>query len=90
MPKFEWNAEKNEQLKAERGISFEEIVDAIVNGQLLDTIPHPNQEQYPNQRIYFVRLKNYVYIVPFVRDGDVHFLKTAIPSRKATRDYLRS
>ncbi len=90
MPELEWNIEKNEQLKTERDISFEEIVDAITKGQLLDTIPHPNQEQYPNQRIYFVRLKDYVYVVPFVRDGDVNFLKTAIPSRKATRDYLRS
>ncbi len=80
MSKFEWNREKNERLKAERGVSFEDIVDAIAKGQLLDTIPHPNQEQYPNQRIYFVRLKDYVYIVPFVRDGDVNFLKTAIPS----------
>jgi uncharacterized DUF497 family protein len=89
MNQFDWNAEKNFLLKAERGVSFDEIVLAIEQGQLLDVVKHPNQEQYPNQSIYVINLQDYVYLVPFVQDGEMIFLKTIIPSRKATRDYLR-
>lgn len=89
MSQFDWNAEKNLLLKTERGISFNEIVVAIEQGHLLDTVKHPNQEQYPNQSIYVINLQDYVYLVPFVQDGEAIFLKTIIPSRKATRDYLR-
>lgn len=89
MNQFDWNAEKNLLLKAERGISFDEIVLAIEQGHLLDVVTHPNQEQYPNQLIYVINLQDYVYLVPFVQNGEVNFLKTIIPSRKATRDYLR-
>lgn len=32
---------------------------------------------------------NYVFLVPFVEDEGYFFLKTIIPSRKATRDYLQ-
>jgi hypothetical protein len=89
MSHFDWNAEKNILLKAERGISFDEIVLAIEQGHLLNVVQHPNQEQYPNQLIYVINLHGYVYLVPFVQDGEIIFLKTIIPSRKATRDYLR-
>ena len=89
MSQFDWNTEKNLTLKTERGLSFEEIVLAIEQGQILDVVQHPNQAQYPNQPIYVVNLENYVYLVPFVQDGEIIFLKTIIPSRKATRDYLR-
>lgn len=89
MSHFDWNVEKNILLKAERGISFDEIVLAIEQGHLLNVVQHPNQEQYPNQLIYVINLQGYVYLVPFVQDGEIIFLKTIIPSRKATRGYLR-
>ncbi|MBX3011684.1 MAG: BrnT family toxin [Caldilineaceae bacterium] len=89
MEQFDWNPEKNLLLKAERGISFDEIVLAIEQGHLLDVVQHPNQEQYPNQSIYVINLQGYVYLVPFVHDKERIFLKTIIPSRKATRNYLR-
>jgi uncharacterized DUF497 family protein len=85
---FRWSPEKNETLKAERGISFESVVVAIESGGLLDILTHPNQAKYPRQRILVVAGDNYVYLVPFLEDKDSFFLKTIIPSRKATRDYL--
>ena len=85
---FTWNPEKNEQLKAERGISFEEIVFHIEAGHELDILDHPNAERYPNQKISVVQVENYVYLVPFVRSETETFLKTIFPSRKATKHYL--
>ena len=89
MKPFRWNPEKNEALKSERGVSFEIVVVAIGAGGLLDILAHPNQDKYPCQRILVVAADDYAYLVPFVEDGDCFFLKTIIPSRKATRDYLR-
>lgn len=86
---FDWNKEKNELLKQTRGISFEEIEIAIRTGGLLDAHPHPNQKRYPKQQIYAVKIEDYVYLVPFVEDEERFFLKTIIPSRKATRKYLK-
>jgi hypothetical protein len=88
MKPFRWNHDKNEQLKIERSISFEEIVLAIEAEGLLDEIRHPSQEKYPHQLVLVVTLENYVYLIPYVEDADYYFLKTIIPSRKATRDYL--
>jgi len=88
MKSFRWNHEKNMQLKAEREISFEEIVLALEKDGLLDILQHPNESKYPNQRIFVVVLDGYIYLVPFVEETDYYFLKTIIPSRKATRDYL--
>ena len=88
MKPFRWSAEKNETLKSERGISFESIVVAIESGGLLDILAHPNQAKYPKQRILVVSCDNYAYLVPFVEEEGYFFLKTVIPSRKATRDYL--
>ena len=88
MKPFRWNPEKNEAVKAERGISFESIVVSIEAGRLLDILAHPNQAKYPGQRVLVVACDNYVYLVPFVEEEDYFFLKTVIPSRKATRDYL--
>jgi len=85
---YKWNTEKNEWLKKERGISFEETVWNIENGGLLDDLIHPNQIRYPNQRIMVVKIKEYVYIVPYVESGEGVFLKTVIPNRKAARDYM--
>jgi len=88
MKTFRWNHEKNEQLKADREISFEEILLALEEDGLLDILQHPNEPRYSNQRILMVALDGYAYLVPFVEEADYYFLKTIIPSRKATRDYL--
>ncbi len=88
MKPFRWNHDKNEALKTERSISFEEIVLAIEADGLLDELRHPNPEKYPNQFVFVVALDGYVYLVPYVEEPDYYFLKTVIPSRKATRDYL--
>lgn len=89
MKPFRWNPDKNETVKAERGISFEGIVVSIEAGGLLNVLAHPkNQAKYPRQRVLVVACDNYAYLVPFVEEEDYFFLKTIIPSRKATRDYL--
>ena len=88
MKPFRWNSEKNETVKAERGISFEGIVVSIEAGGLPDILAHPNQTKYSRQRVLVVACDNYAYLVPFVEEEDYFFLKTIIPSRKATRDYL--
>ncbi len=88
MKPFRWNAEKNEALSSERGISFESIVVAIESGGLLDILTHPNPSKYPRQSILVVSCDNYVYLVPFVEEENYFFLKTVIPSRKATRDHV--
>ena len=88
MKPFRWSQEKNETVKAERCISFERIVVSIEAGGLLDILVHPNQAKYPRQRVLVVACDNYVYLVPFVEEEDYFFLKTVIPNRKATRDYL--
>ena len=88
MKPFRWNPEKNEALRVARGISFESIVVSVESGGLLDILAHPNQSKYPRQRVLVVACDNYVYLVPFVEEEEHFFLKTVIPSRKATRDYL--
>lgn len=88
MKPFRWNHAKNAALKLERHISFEEIVLAIEADGLLDILPHPSSAKYPNQSVLVVALEAYVYLVPFVEETGYYFLKTIIPSRKATRDYL--
>lgn len=88
MKPFRWNPEKSEVLKTDRGISFESIVVAVESGGLLDILAHPNQQKYPRQRVLVVACDSYACLVPFVEEDDYFFLKTVIPSRKATRDYL--
>lgn len=88
MKPFRWNHGKNEQLKAERAISFEEIVLAIEASGLLDVVRHSNPGRYPKQQMFVVAIEQYAYLIPFVEEVDYYFLKTIIPSRKATRDYL--
>src|SRR3989338_4516528 len=85
---FEFDIEKNRVLKRDRGISFEEIILLIDEGNLLDVVEHPNRLKYGNQQIYVVDVEGYAYLVPFVREGNTIFLKTIYPSRKATREYL--
>ena len=85
---FDWDDAKNAKLRSERGIGFEDVVFHIGRGDLLDILEHPNPERYGGQRIFVVRREDYVYLVPFVEDEDTVFLKTIIPSRKATKEYL--
>ena len=85
---FSFSAEKNAQLIARRGISFEKIINAIENDGVLDVLEHPNKEKYPKQKIYVVKWNGYAYLVPFVDEGKNIFLKTAFPDRKATKHYL--
>ncbi len=85
---FKWNSEKNEILATNRGITFDEIVQRIKSGAKVIETDHPNKEKYPNQKIMIVDVDGYAYLVPFVIDGDEYFLKTIIPSRKATKKYL--
>jgi hypothetical protein len=87
--KFEWDPEKNERLRAERGISFEEIVFHLGEGKLWKIESHYNQEVYPNQQIFFIPVGDYVYLVPFVENEGTYFLKTAFPSRKATKEFRK-
>lgn len=88
MKPFRWSPEKNDALQAERGVSFESMVVAIQNGGLQDVLAHPNAQKCPRQRVLVVAHDSYAYLVPFVEEDDCFFLKTVIPSRKATRDYL--
>lgn len=88
MIQYNWNNEKNEILKDERGISFERIILHIKQGDLLDIVAHPNSEKYSHQKILIVLVNDYVYAVPFVEDGDIRFLKTIFASRKLTKKYL--
>jgi len=85
---FQWNPDKNYLLINERGVSFENIVFALQSGGLLDDISHPNIEKYPHQRILIVAIDDYAYLVPYVENEDEIFLKTIIPSRKASKHYL--
>ena len=87
MKYFDWSVEKNEQLKQEREIGFEEVIVAINAGNILDTLIHPNQKKYSVQKIYIIRINQYVYLVPFIENNEKIFLKTIFPSRKATKDY---
>jgi len=89
MKPFRWSHDKNEVLKVERDISFEVITLAIEAGGLLDELRHPNTEKYPNQFVFVVAFDGYVYLVPYVEEPEYYFLKTVIPSRKATRNYLQ-
>ena len=87
--KCDWNPDKNEWLKKNRNISFEQIIFHLSQGEVWRVAEHPDQEKYPGQRIYFVVVEKYVYLVPHIMQKDSIFLKTIIPSRKATKDYLK-
>jgi uncharacterized DUF497 family protein len=87
--KYEWNPEKNEWLKQEREISFEEVIFHLSQGDVWKVADHPDQKKYPGQKIYFVNIEGYIYLVPHILSEEHIFLKTIIPSRKATKDYQR-
>ncbi len=86
---FRWSHDKNAWLKLERQISFEKIVLAIERGGLLDIVAHSNPERYLQQRMLVVASGGYACLVSFVEQPEHYFLNTVIPSRKATRQYLR-
>lgn len=88
MKHYAWNPEKNEQLRSERGVSFEDVVFHIEAGDEVDIFDHPNQKRYPGQKISVVLIEGYAYLVPFVESEEEIFLKTIITSRKATRQYI--
>jgi len=88
MKYYDWDDDKNELLKNLRGVPFEQVVLAIVSGDLIDRIKHPNPEKYPNQKIFLVKIDNYIYSVPFIEDDKKIFLKTIIPNSKETKKYL--
>jgi uncharacterized DUF497 family protein len=90
MKVFRWDNEKNEWLKENRGVSFEQVVILMERGDILETIEHPNQNKYPGQRIAALKIDDYAYLVPYVQESEGIFLKTIIPSRKATNKYVRS
>lgn len=88
MKPINWNADKNRKLIEERDISFEDIVFALQSGGFVDDISHPNKAKYPAQRILVVVIDDYAYLVPYVENDDEIFLKTIVPSRKASKQYL--
>ena len=87
---FRWDNEKNESLKKIRGVCFEQVVILMEREEVLDTIEHPNQDKYPGQKIAVVKIDDYAYLVPYMQEDNGIFLKTIIPSRKATDKYVRS
>jgi hypothetical protein len=89
MKDIRWDQLKNEKLKSERDVSFEAVLVAIIQGDTLDDSIHPNQEKYPNQCLLIVNINEYAYLVPYVEGDTEIFLKTIIPSRKATKQYIR-
>jgi uncharacterized DUF497 family protein len=88
MKYFDWDPKKNQHLKKERDVCFEDVIAVLEEKGYLDIIPHVNAKKYPNQYIYLVELFDYVHMVPFVEDDEKIFLKTIFPSRKATKKYL--
>ena len=88
MKRILWDTDKNAILLRERGVCFEDVLLALEKGALLDNLEHPNREKYPGQRIMVVEINGYAYVVPYIETDEYVLLKTAIPSRKATRKYL--
>ena len=88
MKPFRSDPQKNGQLKQERGLGFEQVSVAIETGGLLQIAPHQNPAKYPRQKIMIVEIDAYAYLVPFIENDEHFFLKTIIPSRKATRNFI--
>ena len=88
MSEFDWDDLKNETLQRVRGVCLEDVLVCIRNGGVIDVIRHPDRDRYPSQSIIVLNMEGYVWLVPYVKSRGVRFLKTIIPSRKATREYL--
>ena len=84
----EWSKEKNEILKKERGIGFEDIVEAFDQNHVIDSIDHPNKQKYGHQKIFVVYISQYIYFVPYVEDDRKIFLKTIFANRRAMKQYI--
>lgn len=89
MKLFRWDNEKSKQLKSERGLSFEDVIYYIEESKIIDIIHHPNHVKFKGQKMFILNIDNYIYLVPFVESDSEIFLKTIIPSRKATKHYLK-
>ena len=89
--RFVWNEDKNNLLRQHRKISFEQILTAIENRQIMDVIEHPNKIKYKGQIYIMVNYNKYIYVVPAIisESGEECFLKTIYPSRKYTQKYLK-
>lgn len=83
---YKWNNEKNTWLIQHRGISFDEIVLFISEGYILDVLENPN---FKNQKMYVLDIYGYCWLVPFIKESEYIFLKTAYKSRKMTKNYKR-
>ena len=90
MKLLNWYREKNEWLRENRGICFEDILFYIDNDFLIDEIEHSNQKKYLGQGMMVLNIENYIYLVSYVETKDEIFLKTIISSRKARKDYLKT
>ena len=84
---FDWNKEKNSEIKKTRGIGFEDFMAALDDDKVLDIIEHPNPSKYPNQKLFIVEINGYIHYVPFVVSDETYFLKNIIPSRKYHKHY---
>lgn len=89
MSGFDWSDKKNRMLERDRGICFEDVIVCIQNGDVLAVIRHPNRDRYPNQNMIVINISGYVWLIPYIKQKGIRFLKTIIPSRKATREYLQ-
>lgn len=87
MKYLDWSLEKNDWLKKNRDIGFDEVAIALIEGDLLDVIDNPSKN-FPKQKVFIVKINKYIYYVPFIEDEAKFFLKTIIPSRKAKKKYL--
>ncbi len=88
MPEYTWDDAKNEWLRRNRGLTFDDVVYHLEHGDVLADLLHPNQNRYPDERLYVIRIGDYAYEVPFYRAGNIESLRTVYPSRKFTRAYL--
>ncbi|MBI4973010.1 toxin [Candidatus Roizmanbacteria bacterium] len=85
---FRFNEEKDKSLKSTRGVGFKTIIREIKKGNIIEVIDNPNKKRYPNQKLYLIRMKNHVVVVPYIEEVDSIFLKTFFPSQKYTKKYL--
>jgi uncharacterized DUF497 family protein len=88
MKPIRWNSDKNEWLIRNRGVCFEQVLVAFTRDEILDVVEHPNQQKYAGQMVAIVKIGDYAYLVPYVENDEEIFLKTVIPSRKATKKYV--
>jgi uncharacterized DUF497 family protein len=84
---FDWNKDKNNEIKKHRGIGFEDFIAAFEEDRVLDIIEHHLPHKYPNQKLFIVEINEYIHYVPFVMNDETYFLKNIIPSRKYHKQY---